>query len=213
VLPVQDSSVQVGQGRSSPHAGAYGRSTESEAASPAADRPRIRADIVNANCDRRFATVLAARARRREREAESNAPGASSFAGAGRAAAPVSTGAPGQAPDRPAAEAPHRLLVSASPDHDGACLRIERGPFAGTEIHLSVTGSHVELCVLTPHEASRQTLAIAMEAVRTRLRTRGLTMSEASASPGRPGNGRAPARGDGSQFIDSRPDRHDRPTF
>lgn len=84
-----------------------------------------------------------------------------------------------------ALEAPHRLLLGDAPGRDSAWLRIDGGRFAGTEIHLSLAGPHVEVFVLTPHEASRQTLAIAMEAVRNRLRTRGLTMVEAANSPAR----------------------------
>lgn len=158
--------------------------------------------------------MLGGHSRRGERADESNAPGALAAAGA-RPLPPLAIApAPrGQAPGPVAAAAPHRLLMSGSPGHDGACLRIEGGRFAGAEIHVSVTGSHVELAVLTPHEASRETLAIAMEAVKNRLRTRGLTMSEAAPSPARPQRGGHAASGDGTRFVDSRHDRHDRPTL
>jgi len=117
---------------------------------------------------------------------------------------------------RPASfvEAPHRLLLEEGRGGDSAWLRIEGGRFAGTEIHLRLTGRHVEVCVLTPHEASRQTLAIAMEAVRNRLRARGLTMIESGASgendprpPWRRGTGgarRAAATGSDSEHANDR---------
>jgi len=112
-----------------------------------------------------------------------------------------------------AVEASHRLLLSDGPGHDRAWLRIDAGRFAGTAIHLSLHGLRVEVCVLTPHEASRQTLSIAMDAVRNRLRARGLTMVEGEPAPGRRQTGHAAGHGDLTPFIDARVEQHGRPSF
>jgi hypothetical protein len=60
------------------------------------------------------------------------------------------------------AEGHHRLLVGSGPAAGNARLYIDRGKLAGTELHLVAVGARVEVHVLTPHEASRQTLVIAM---------------------------------------------------
>ena len=157
------------------HVGQPAPSTHEAATTPGRSEPQ---KAVRADRHRKFATVLEARARGEEEvaghRAASGAPASLPIACSPEAAAIRELTRPPVA-----LEAPHRLLLDDSPACDSALLRIEGGRFAGTEIHLALTGSHVEVSVLTPHEASRQTLAIAMEAVRNRLHARGLTMVDA----------------------------------
>jgi hypothetical protein len=138
-----------------------------------------------ADRNHKFATVLGGRSRDRDAALEPSAHATVAAAGARPSAAALDA-VTGELP-RPASavQAPHRLLLSDYPGNDHVWLRIDGGRFAGTEVRLSLSGSRVDVCVLTPHEASRQTLAIAMEAVRNRLRARGLTMVEAAPSPAR----------------------------
>lgn len=180
---VQESCAHVGQPAPSPHEGATtpGRSEPPKAART--DRHR------------KFATMLGARSRGDEEAAGHRA------AGGAPATLPIdrspeASGVRELARPPVALEAPHRLLLDDSPACDSALLRIEGGRFAGTEIHLALTGSHVEVSVLTPHEASRQTLAIAMEAVRNRLRARGLTMVDAPGKSSRLPRRHSPAGGE-----------------
>ena len=164
---VQETSAHVGQPAPSTHAGSMDTARSGRPTSAPANRHR------------KFATLLDERER-------GSAPGAGVASPAARLIT-VSSEAAGRRQPTPAAaaplEAPHRLLLGDAPGCDSAWLRIEGGRFAGAEIHLSVAGSRVEVCFLTPHEASRQTLAIAMQAVRNRLRARGLMMVEATSPP------------------------------
>jgi len=68
-----------------------------------------------------------------------------------------------------------RLLLAAPGDGVARVrIHIEAGGLAGTEIHLAIGAARtVEALLLTPTEASRQTLIAAMERVRSRLRERG----------------------------------------
>lgn len=163
--------------------------------------------------NRKFATVLGIRFRDRDPAAESSAQAGLAAVGPRPIAVPFHAATGELARPTPPVEAPHRLLLSDSPGPDHAWLRIDGGRFAGTEVRLSLSGSRLEVCVLTPHEASRQTLAIAMQAVRDRLRGRGLTMIEAAPSPGQrprqtagnPGHARgAPVMGAGHDHGHSR---------
>ena len=166
---VQDLSAHVGQPPPSTHEGTH--------ASAPVERPAL----TRTDRNRKFATVLGARRGEQEAGARSAEAGWPAVLAA-RPLAPPAEPSPARPAGAPAAvELPHRLLLAESPVRDGARLRIDGGPFAGTEIHLVAAGTRVEVCVLTPHEASRQTLAIAMEAVRNRLRARGLTMVDGSA--------------------------------
>jgi len=192
VPPVQESAAHVGQGPPSPHEGPI----ELPASSIAGAGPPVTGPGGRANRNRKFASVLTARARSEDEAATQP----------GQAACPWAHWSPVPSPsDRLTAraspapvEAPHRLLLADSPGHQTAWLRIEGGRFAGAEIHLVLTGSRIEVCVLTPHEASRQTLAIAMEAARNRLRARGLTVIDAARWTG-PGPRQSEARpGDAS---------------
>jgi hypothetical protein len=75
------------------------------------------------------------------------------------------------------ATAHHRLLIGGGGLSSGEVrIQIGGGRFAGSEIHLVSAGSHVHLQLLTGSEASRQTLIAAMDAVRERLRGRGLML-------------------------------------
>lgn len=156
-------------------------------------KPEPPAARVRANRHRKFATVLAGRAQADEVPArlaqESGLLSSTARSGEGSPARQRASPA-----TRPALslEGHQRLLMTSSAGQDSAWLRLDGGRFAGTEIHFSTVGTHVEIHVLTPHEASRQTLAIAMEAVRNRLRARGLTMVDAPSSPVR----RQRSRGD-----------------
>ena len=171
--PVQESSVHVGQSPPSSHA------------VPAVGKQETASGLGQANRHHKFATVLAGRAR----DAEESAGRAAQLSGLSLSTAGSREGLPAPklaiSAARPALslEGHQRLLVTNTAGHDSAWLRLEGGRFAGTEIHLSIIGTHVEVHVLTPHEASRQTLAIAMEAVRNRLRARGLTMVDVPSPP------------------------------
>ena len=115
---------------------------------------------------------------------------------------------PAESPDAPrrasnGARAPlpiaghHRLLVKSGGAVSDARIHVERGRLAGTQIHLVAVGARVDAHALTPHEASRQTLVIAMEAARRRLRERGLVLAGASSTPDhRRDRARAQADGD-----------------
>jgi hypothetical protein len=88
--------------------------------------------------------------------------------------------------DRPAVQAgrpapriaPHqRLLVSTGGVNPQARIEISGGSLAGSQIHLTTSGNRIEAQLLTGTEASRQTLVTAMDAVRERLRARGLIIA------------------------------------
>ena len=178
VPPVQESSAHVGQAPPSPHEGSCELPVSTRArASPPPATPGIRTDR-----NRKFASVLGARVRVEDEGAAQAGQAACQWSRDASVISPADRStAPPQSPSP--VQVPHRLLLADSPGHETAWLRIEGGRFAGAEIHLALSGARVEVCVLTPHEASRQTLAIAMEAARNRLRARGLTMVDAGPPP------------------------------
>lgn len=207
--PVHESSAHVGQPPPSPHEGPLPLTPLD--AGGANRPPAARIARTDRNC--KFAAVLGGGAGP-DGEAAARAGQAAGHWSPARPLAPQFDASARRALAGPASavEAPHRLLLGDSPGRDVAWLRIEGGRFAGTEIHLTLSGSQVEVCVLTPHEASRQTLAIAMEAVRNRLRSRGLTMVDAARSTehgSRPDVGEGP----GGRTVRSRGERHDGSTF
>jgi len=71
-----------------------------------------------------------------------------------------------------------------------ARIEISGGSLAGSQIHLTAAGNRIDAQLLTGSEASRQTLVTAMEAVRERLRARGLMVTGASAPWGSSSEGR-----------------------
>jgi len=80
---------------------------------------------------------------------------------------------------------PHqRLLIGSGGWHEHVRVQIGAGHLAGCEIHLAVVGCHIDAHLLTRNEGSRQTLVAAMEAVRERLRARGLELRPATGGPG-----------------------------
>jgi len=217
VPPVNESSVQVGQAPPSTHAplgeGQCAASFAKGQPAGPATAAQAQGTSGRTNRHRKFATVLGARSGDANALMATPAQAAYTLAPSRAIAAPLDPR--NRARPAMAAQAPHRLLVVDGPGPDRAWLRIDGGRFAGTEIHLSLCGPRVEVCVLTPHEASRETLAIAMEAVRNRLRGRGLTMVESSPSPGSPPRQTRPRAGtaNASTPLDaSGDDEHGRPT-
>ncbi len=90
-------------------------------------------------------------------------------------------GPPGVKPSTRAAPLPpvppsDRLLVGTGPTGGEARLRIGHGPLAGSEIHLRDGPRGVDVSILTHHEASRQTLTVAMDEVARRLERKGYLM-------------------------------------
>ena len=215
VPPVNESSVQVGQAPPSTHAplGEGQRAASFAEGQPAGPATAAQAQRTSGrtNRHRKFATVLGARSGDANALMATPAQAAYTLAHSRAIVAaldPRDRSRPAMAP-----QAPHRLLVADCPVPDRAWLRIDGGRFAGTEIHLSLCGPRVEVCVLTPHEASRETLAIAMEAVRNRLRGRGLTMVESSPGyPPRQTRPRAEIGNASTPVDDSGDDEHGRPT-
>lgn len=67
----------------------------------------------------------------------------------------------------------HKVLVSMGAARSQARIHITAGKLAGTQIQLTASGRRVETQLLTANLASRQTLLVAMTAVRERLRARG----------------------------------------
>ena len=96
------------------------------------------------------------------------------------------TAAPGRAAGVGAARAVDWILIGSGPDGAQARIRIGAGALAGTEIQLSspAAGRTVEAQLLTHAASSRQTLSVALDEIRSRLRDRGIVLS-AKASPGR----------------------------
>jgi hypothetical protein len=84
------------------------------------------------------------------------------------------------------ARAVDRVLIGSGPDGAEARIRIGAGALAGTEIQLSTSavGRAVEAQLLTHAASSRQTLAVVLDEIRSRLRDRGIVLSaKAPASP------------------------------
>jgi hypothetical protein len=94
-----------------------------------------------------------------------------------------------------------RVLIGSGPDGAQARIRIGAGALAGTEIHLSggAGGRAVEARLLTHEAASRQTLSVVMDEIRSRLRGRGIALS--IKAPGAV----AAAAGDGNAITDDPP--------
>jgi hypothetical protein len=86
----------------------------------------------------------------------------------------------------PAAGAVDRILIGAGPAGAEARIRIGAGALAGAEIQLCsiAAGRIVEAQLLTHAASSRQTLAVVLDEIRSRLRERGIVLS-AKAPPSR----------------------------
>ncbi len=97
-----------------------------------------------------------------------------------RLAPPVSKIAP------PAAAKIDRLLLGSAGGEAEARIRIGAGALAGAEIRLTATpGSQaVTAQLLTPTAGSRQTLFVAMEEIRLRLRDKGIALASSVARQG-----------------------------
>jgi hypothetical protein len=96
---------------------------------------------------------------------------------------------PVRAVGAPAAAPVDRILVGGVGGDAEARIRIGAGALAGAEIRLTtVAGSAaVTAQLLTPGAGSRQTLLVAMEEIRLRLRDKGIGLA-ASVARGRPAN-------------------------
>lgn len=92
---------------------------------------------------------------------------------------PVSAARPGAAPS-----AADRVLLGARGDVAEARIRIGTGPLAGTELSVSAgPGARlVEAALLTCSAGSRQTLSLAMEEIRARLRAKGIVLTTGPSS-------------------------------
>ena len=77
------------------------------------------------------------------------------------------------------ARAVDRILIGSGPEGAEARIRIGAGALAGSEIHLSggAAGRAVEAQLLTHAASSRQTLAVVLAEIRSRLRDRGIVLS------------------------------------
>ena len=91
---------------------------------------------------------------------------------------------------------PHlQVLVAGGTMAPQARIHIVAGKLAGSQIQLTATGGRIEAHLLTANATSRQTLAVALEAVREKLRGRLVRGVAASAEIRHAlGDGRAPAR-------------------
>jgi hypothetical protein len=69
-----------------------------------------------------------------------------------------------------------RVLFGTGHSLGEARIQIGTGPMAGVEIRLVTGNGAVEAQLLTPTVASRQTLSLAMEEIRQRLRAKGITL-------------------------------------
>jgi hypothetical protein len=79
-----------------------------------------------------------------------------------------------------------RLLVGGVGNEAEARIRIGSGALAGAEIKLTSTGAHsVTAQLLTAGAGSRETLSVAMEEIRLRLRDKGITLGAPVARSGR----------------------------
>jgi len=112
-----------------------------------------------------------------------------------RVGAPAASSAPLAASRAAAID---RLLVGTAGGLAEARIRIGAGALAGVEIQLTSTGAHaVTAQLLTAGAGSRQTLSVAMEEIRLRLRDKGIALG-ASVTRGRPA---------GEAGRDQQPDR------
>jgi len=77
------------------------------------------------------------------------------------------------------ARAVDRILIGSGPEGAQARIRIGAGALAGTEIQLSTSaaGRAVEAQLLTHAASSRQTLAVVLDEIRSRLRDKGIVLS------------------------------------
>src|SRR5436190_17513734 len=98
----------------------------------------------------------------------------------------TTSAAPAPAPVKPtgpaalgAARAVDRILIGSGPEGAQARIRISGGALAGTEIQLASggAGNIVEARLLTHAASSRQTLAVALDEIRSRLRAKGIVLS------------------------------------
>jgi hypothetical protein len=106
---------------------------------------------------------------------------------------------------RAAATASDRLLVGTAGGVAEARIRIGAGALAGVEIQLTCVGPQaVTAQLLTAGAGSRQTLSVAMEEIRLRLRDKGIAL-QASVTCGRAaGDARRDEQADRSAGSDDR---------
>ncbi|HSY39298.1 MAG TPA: hypothetical protein VLA79_07205 [Polyangia bacterium] len=92
-----------------------------------------------------------------------------------------------------------RVLIGGAGGEAEARIRIGAGALAGAEIRLTTTaGSQsVTAQLLTPTAGSRQTLFVAMEEIRLRLRDKGIALASSVGRSRRESDGQPGARPDG----------------
>ena len=116
---------------------------------------------------------------------------------------PIRVGPPAARPAPVAAAKVDRVLIGSAGGEAEARIRIGAGALAGAEIRLTTTaGSQaVTAQLLTPTAGSRQTLFLAMEEIRLRLRDKGIALASSVGRSGSesdaPSDGRRGARRDG----------------
>ena len=116
---------------------------------------------------------------------------------------PIRVGPPAVKLAPAAAAKVDRVLIGSTGGEAEARIRIGAGALAGAEIRLTTTaGSQaVTAQLLTPTAGSRQTLFVAMEEIRLRLRDKGIALASSVGRSGpesdSPNDGRRDARRDG----------------
>jgi hypothetical protein len=105
---------------------------------------------------------------------------------------PIRVGPPAAKIAAAAATKIDRLLIGGAGGEAEARIRIGTGALAGAEIRLTATaGSQaVTAQLLTPTAGSRQTLSVAMEEIRLRLRDKGIVLASSAARSGPNGDDR-----------------------
>jgi hypothetical protein len=132
-------------------------------------------------------------------EASAELAGALTSATSGLQPAPIRVGPPPAKSASAVAAAPKidRLLVGSTGGEAEARIRIGAGVLAGAEIRLtaSVGSPAVTAQLLTSTAGSRQTLSVAMEEIRLRLRDKGIVLAP-SVARGRPSDDARQGGGD-----------------
>ena len=111
---------------------------------------------------------------------------------------PIRVGPPAPKIAPAAATKIDRLLIGGAGDEAEARIRIGTGALAGSEIRLTTTAGSptVTAQLLTPTAGSRQTLSVAMEEIRLRLRDKGIALASSVARDRPNGDDRGEARRD-----------------
>jgi hypothetical protein len=165
--PVDEETVQVNDASPSPRQAA------------ARDEPRtaeVRDGMAGGRKGARFRAVMDALGSGTVLGGSGEMPTAAMLGAWFRPEAPRSSA--GSPPSGVAPAAAGRLLIGTRGELAEARIRIGTGPLAGTELAISAApgGRLVEAALLTCAAGSRQTLSVAMDEIRLRLRAKGITL-------------------------------------